>query len=102
MAIIAVALVTVAVVAGSGVEGESAGGTAETTAPALDEPQLDAEGNETDGDRPAGRGGKYVVKEGDTLSAIAAQEGVSVEALLAANPDIDPQALVAGERLKLP
>jgi LysM repeat protein len=43
----------------------------------------------------------YTVKTGDTLGAIAEQTGVSVERLQALNPDLDPQALVAGQKIKL-
>jgi Tfp pilus assembly protein FimV len=43
----------------------------------------------------------YTVKAGDTLGAIAEQTGVSVERLLVLNPELDPQALVAGQRIKL-
>ena len=31
----------------------------------------------------------YAIKQGDTLSAIAAEQGISLEALLALNPQID-------------
>lgn len=44
----------------------------------------------------------YVVKAGDSLSAIAAKEGVDVAALAAANPKVDPAALHPGQKLKLP
>ena len=44
---------------------------------------------------------KYTVKAGDTLGAIAEQTGVSVERLQALNPELDPQALVAGQKIKL-
>ena len=43
----------------------------------------------------------YVVKEGDTLGAIAEKVGVSVEQLQTLNPDLDPQALVSGQKIKL-
>jgi teichoic acid transport system ATP-binding protein len=43
----------------------------------------------------------YTVKIGDTLGAIAEQTGVSVERLQELNPDLDPQALVSGQRIKL-
>lgn len=43
----------------------------------------------------------YTVKTGDTLGAIAEKTGVSVERLLVLNPELDPQALVAGQRIKL-
>ena len=44
----------------------------------------------------------YTVKAGDTPSAIAEKTGVSLEDLLAANPDADPTALSPGQKLKLP
>lgn len=43
----------------------------------------------------------YVVKTGDSLTAIAGRTGVTVDALERLNPDADPQALRVGERLKL-
>lgn len=43
-----------------------------------------------------------IVKSGDTPSAIAEREGVSLERLLELNPRIaDPRTLHAGDRLKL-
>jgi LysM repeat protein len=43
----------------------------------------------------------WIVQPGDTLLEIAAKTGVSVAQLQAFNPDIDPLALVPGQRLKL-
>lgn len=43
----------------------------------------------------------YVVEDGDTLSAIAQSTGVPVAKIEKLNPDIDPQILIAGERLQL-
>jgi LysM repeat protein len=43
----------------------------------------------------------YVVKAGDTPSGIAAKTGVSLATLQELNPDLDPQALTVGARLKL-
>ena len=43
----------------------------------------------------------YVVQPDDTLTGIAAKNGVSVERIEALNPDLDPQALQAGAKLKL-
>ena len=43
----------------------------------------------------------YVVRAGDTLSAISLRTGVTVVRLQALNPDVDVQALQPGERLKL-
>src|SRR5437867_2263774 len=43
----------------------------------------------------------YTVKTGDTLAAIAEKVGIPVEKLLELNPDLDPQALVSGQKIKL-
>ena len=43
----------------------------------------------------------YVVQEGDTLTVIARQNGVSVARIERLNPDVDPQALIPGQKLKL-
>ena len=43
----------------------------------------------------------YVVQSGDTLSSIAEETGITVERLQELNPDIDPQILVSGQKLKL-
>jgi LysM repeat protein len=43
----------------------------------------------------------YVVQTGDTLTSIAHRTGVPVAELLALNPEVDPQILIAGETLKL-
>jgi LysM repeat protein len=44
---------------------------------------------------------RYTVRAGDTLGAIAEKTGVSVSTLEDLNPGLDPQALVAGQKLKL-
>lgn len=55
--------------------------------------------------RPAGRHSApprgYVVQPGDTLSDIAAKTHVSLARIQRLNPNVDPQALQAGQRLKL-
>ena len=43
----------------------------------------------------------YTVRAGDTLGAIAIKTGVSVTSLEDLNPGLDPQGLVAGQKLKL-
>lgn len=43
----------------------------------------------------------YTVKVGDTLGSIAETTGVPVSKLLSLNPDLDPQALVSGQKIKL-
>lgn len=67
-------------------------------------------GGDRNGTRPArGSGGSeqsetpavYVVKSGDTLIGIAHRMGVSVARIEQLNPEVDPQILIAGEKLKL-
>jgi LysM repeat protein len=50
----------------------------------------------------AGGGNEYTVQHGDTLSQIAAQHGVSVHDLLAANPQIrNPDVIYPGQHLTI-
>lgn len=43
----------------------------------------------------------YTVETGDTLTAIAHKTGVPVAEIMALNPEVDPQILIAGQTLKL-
>ena len=43
----------------------------------------------------------YTVKSGDTLAGIGQKTGLSVDKLQELNPDLDPQALVSGQKIKL-
>lgn len=53
--------------------------------------------------RTSAAGGSVSVQQGDTLSAIAARNGVSLQALLAANPQIsNPDLIFAGDTINLP
>ena len=44
---------------------------------------------------------RYRVKEGDTPSSIAEKTGVPLEEILRLNPDLDPQTLSPGQRIRL-
>jgi hypothetical protein len=46
-------------------------------------------------------GPTYTVKTGDTLAGIARKTGLSTEKLQELNPQLDPQALVSGQKIKL-
>jgi LysM repeat protein len=51
----------------------------------------------------AGSGGQtYVVREGDSLSAIASRFGVSEQAIQQANGITDPNSIYAGQELTIP
>jgi len=51
--------------------------------------------------KPRTKAKSYTVESGDTLTAIAHKTGVPVAELLALNPEVDPQILIAGQTLKL-
>ncbi len=51
---------------------------------------------------PAAQPEDYIVREGDTLSGIAAHFGTTVEALRQANPLTDPNQIEIGRRLVIP
>lgn len=44
---------------------------------------------------------RYRVKAGDTPSSIAEETGVPLEEILRLNPDLDPQTLRPGQRIRL-
>lgn len=43
----------------------------------------------------------YIIKPGDSLSIIGTKTGIPVAKLQALNPEIDPQALISGQKIKL-
>ena len=44
---------------------------------------------------------RYTVRSGDTPSSIADKTGIPLEQILQLNPDLDPQTLSPGQRIKL-
>jgi LysM repeat protein len=55
----------------------------------------------TGGERRGRPARTYTVRAGDTLAAIADRTGVPIERLQELNPELDPQALVSGQKIKL-
>jgi LysM repeat protein len=97
LALIAVAVAVAAMVLGSGVVGDD---DSDNSARTSDLPAA-AERTTTSG-RKARRGpDTYTIKANDTLSGIAAEHGTTVDRLQELNPEIDPQGLVAGQKIKL-
>jgi LysM repeat protein len=97
LALIVVAVAVVVVIANSDVTGgdDDDGGEVTTT-----------QASDTDTTTAPNRKGRrlrrnYVVKPGDSFGSIAEKTGVSVAQLEQLNPDVDPQALVVGQRIKL-
>jgi hypothetical protein len=97
LALVVAAVAVIALVLGSGVmgdddDGETAGAR---NLPAATEAQTERE-------RPKRRRrATYTIKANDTLSGIAAQNGTTVDRLQELNPELDPQGLVAGQKIKL-
>ena len=77
-------------------DGGSPGGDAGQPAQSTSTP-----GAEGDGERPRKRRRTYTVKAGDTPSGIAEKVGIDLDELLALNPDLDPQTLAPGTKIKL-
>jgi hypothetical protein len=90
----------IVVVASLGGDGDSS--TAER--PALSsEPQRERtrSRDRRDGARAQRNRRFYTVRAGDNLALIAQRTGVSLEDLRILNPDLDPQGLVTGQRVRL-
>jgi LysM repeat protein len=45
--------------------------------------------------------GVWIVRPGDTLGRVSEATGVDVDVLIQLNPDLDPQALLEGQRIDL-
>jgi LysM repeat protein len=97
LALIACAVAVLALVLGSGVVGEDSGSETAGTGdlPAATERTTTAEKKKKK--TPA----TYTIKANDTLSGIAEENGTTVDRLLELNPELDPQGLVAGQKIKL-
>jgi len=57
--------------------------------------------NQGGGKKKKSKRAAYEVQEGDTLTGISQKTGVSVDEIENLNPELDPQALQAGQKLKL-
>jgi LysM repeat protein len=93
----AVALLLVVANADSGSDKSSSSKSRKTTTQQRSTPDTTQE--TTTETQPARR--KYVVKAGDTLAAIAETTGTTVERLLQLNPNLDPNAMRAGQEICL-
>jgi LysM repeat protein len=91
LALIAALLGFVLLVATTGSDDGDNGGTTNPT---------EQTGPSKAGDRAVQRG-VWVVHEGDTLAQISEETGIDVDELLQLNPDLDPQALIQGQRIAL-
>jgi LysM repeat protein len=95
LALVACTVAFFAVILSAGSDGDGDSGTAPAAT------RTETSQRTTGGERRRPRGNTYTVKTGDTLGTIAEKTGVSVEQLQELNPELDPQALVSGQRIKL-
>jgi LysM domain len=66
-----------------------------------DSPEVEELSGPTSKGRRAVDEGVWVVREGDTLAQISDETGIDVDEILSMNPDLDPQALIQGQRIAL-
>lgn len=104
LALIAVVFAFVVIVGGSGGTDDGSptrdGDTAAETSTETGERSAE-EGTQTERSE-ADRGPRfYRVQVGDTLGGIADKTGVPLERIEELNPNVDPQAMTAGQRIKL-
>jgi LysM repeat protein len=97
LALIACAVAVLALVLGSGVVSDENGSE---TAGARDLPAATERTTTAEKKRKRTRA-TYTIKANDTLSGIAEENGTTVDRLLELNPELDPQGLVAGQKIKL-
>ena len=75
--------------------------TAQTTTHATSTTKLVLTGTGTSTSTTTPGAQYYVIQSGDTLGGIAAKYDTTVEQLLTLNPDVDPNALHPGDRIRV-
>ena len=98
LAIVAFVIAFIIVLSSSGAGSGSSNGSTTTSSTSTGSPTTTS--GKRSGSKFAHRR-TYTVRAGDTLGAIAIKTGVSVTSLEDLNPGLDPQGLVAGQKLKL-
>jgi LysM repeat protein len=104
LALIAVVVAFVAIVGGSGGKGRSPGPSpsARTTTTSNTATTKKAAAKTTTTTTVAsGSNASYTVQVGDTLGGIADKTGVPLERIQTLNPNVDPHAMTAGQKIKL-
>jgi LysM repeat protein len=91
IALVAALILVVAVIATSG-GGSDDGGSGSA--------QERSEGSNKRTQRALDRG-TWIVRSGDTLGKVSQQTDIDVDVLIQLNPDLDPQALLEGQRIAL-
>jgi LysM repeat protein len=85
------------------VQHSDTGGSSPSAAPVTRTTSTAKQKTSTTTSRPKATKGPrtYTVRLGDTLTTIASRTGVSADQISELNPNLDPQALVVGTKIKL-
>jgi LysM repeat protein len=104
LALIGVVVAFVAIVGGSGGSGSpspSAGPSATTTTTSKSAAKKKSAAKTTTTTAASGSNASYTVQVGDTLGGIADKTGVPLDRIQTLNPNVDPHAMTAGQKIKL-
>lgn len=103
VALLVAAIVFLSVTFGSfgGDEPESASDEGTTAQPTDDGGGGGGGGRNSDEQDEGSSEDTYEIQSGDTIDSIAEETGVPAEEIIELNPEVDPQALVAGQELVL-
>ena len=101
IALITFVFVLLIVVAGSDTEDDSSNDGNRATQQPSGTQTVPDETTTTGEVEPRVSGASYTVKTGDTLGGIAETVGIPITRLQELNPELDPQALVSGQKIKL-
>lgn len=103
LALIAVVVAFMAVISGSGGNGGSSTGTTTTSSTATTRTTRKATAKKSKAAATPGSSAArvYTIQVGDTLGGIANKTGVSLDRITTLNPNVDPHALVLGQKIKL-
>ncbi|TVP78067.1 MAG: LysM domain-containing protein [Puniceicoccaceae bacterium] len=78
-----------------------AAGTSPSGSGVASRPELSGGSSGSGSDGPA-QARSYTIQSGDTFAKIASQKGISLNALIEANPDVDTRRLQIGQVIRLP
>ena len=101
LALIAVLGAFLAIINASGNTGSSSSGTDTATSSATSTTKTTSGSKTTVTKKKSAAATTYTIQVGDTLGGIADKTGVPLETLQELNPDVDPHAMTAGQKIKL-
>ncbi len=99
IALVASAFALFAVISSSGGDGSGGGGS--RAGSVGDRPSAPSDNAAQEAPEPKPQKRSYTVELNDSLSSIAEKTGVEVEKIQELNPELDPQSLTVGQKIKL-